>query len=87
MTLKKFGIRVMALCPGLTHTDIHSRERMKGFPLDQLPESVWMSVEDVVSQSLEAFKKNSVIFIPGAVNRSQARRLLDNKMKQAQDFL
>ncbi|MHA1884593.1 MAG: SDR family NAD(P)-dependent oxidoreductase [Promethearchaeota archaeon] len=87
MTLKRFGIRIQALCPGLTHTEIHSRERMKGFPLDQIPERMWMSVEDVVTQSLDAFKKESVIFIPGDVNRSNARRLLQNKMKEAEKFL
>ena len=60
---------------------------MKGFPLDQLPENLWMTVEDVVSQSLEAFKKDSVIFIPGQVNKENARRLLENKMKDAEKFL
>ncbi|MHA2394623.1 MAG: hypothetical protein ACXAEX_22065 [Promethearchaeota archaeon] len=60
---------------------------MKGFPLDQLPERLWMSVEDVVAQSLDAFKKESVIFIPGDVNRSNVRRLLQNKMKDAKKFL
>ena len=87
MTLKKFGIKIQALCPGLTHTEIHSREKMKGFPLEQLPENLWMSVEDVVSQSLGAFQNDSVIFIPGEMNKNNARRLLENKMKEAEKFL
>jgi len=48
---------------------------MKRFPLDQLSDHLWMSVEDVVAESLDAFKKESVIFIPGDINRSNARRL------------
>ncbi|MHA1728025.1 MAG: SDR family NAD(P)-dependent oxidoreductase [Promethearchaeota archaeon] len=85
MTLKKFGLRIQALCPGLTHTEIHSREKMKGFPLESLPESIWMNVEDVISQSLDAFKKESVVFIPGKYNRSQVRQRLNEQMNKADE--
>ncbi len=86
-TLNKFGLRFQALCPGLTHTEIHSRERMSGFDSSSIPESMWMSVKDVVSQSLDAFKKESVVFIPGAHNRAHARMRINETMKKIQEFL
>jgi hypothetical protein len=60
---------------------------MAGFDPEGIPESMWMSVKDVVSQSLDAFKKEPVVFIPGAHNRAHARLRIDETMKRVQKFL
>ncbi|MCP4756507.1 MAG: SDR family NAD(P)-dependent oxidoreductase [Proteobacteria bacterium] len=87
MTHGGLGIRTQALCPGLTHTDFHAREEMKGFPLDQLPESVWMPVDEVVSSSLEAFGKDSVVFIPGEQNRQWVKEKIDDEIGRTKKYL
>lgn len=63
------GIYIQALCPGFTHTGFHFTPEHAGFYPSQIPEFLWMSAEDVVTQSLEALGRGSVIFIPGFKNR------------------
>lgn len=61
------GIRVQALCPGLTHTDFH-----KGSKVEEnisIPGvDLWMEPEEVVSASLKALEKGDVVCIPGRLN-------------------
>ncbi len=68
------GIYIQALCPGLTHTELHFSPTMKGFNKSLFPENLWMSAEEVVSLSLEAVKSNQVIFIPGKINQEIAKQ-------------
>lgn len=68
MQLKKKGIRVQALCPGLTKTKFFRDEtetmklrRKKGY---------WMTPEAVVEKSIRCLKrKNKVVCIPGRANK------------------
>lgn len=69
------GVRVQAVCPGLTHTDFHekmgmekSRQANKGFVS-------WMSPEEIVACSLNDLQKGKVICIPGFHTKLMTRML------------
>lgn len=64
------GIRVQALCPGLTHTEFHSAPEFKtDGAVTRAPDWMWMSAADVVKVSLRALGRGPVIVIPGWRNR------------------
>lgn len=63
------GVRVQALCPGLTHTEFHDSPEFAAFGYRRIPEALWMSAEEVVSHSLECVRRNNVICVPGFKNR------------------
>ncbi len=64
--LKDKGIRVQALCPGMTHTEFHDVIKMDK---SAVPGFMWMSAVDVVTISLKALRRRKVICIPGLKNR------------------
>ncbi|MDR0704502.1 MAG: SDR family NAD(P)-dependent oxidoreductase, partial [Planctomycetaceae bacterium] len=41
--VQKYGVRVQALCPGLTHTGFHSTEFMKSFQKSKTPGILWLT--------------------------------------------
>jgi short-subunit dehydrogenase len=65
--LRGTGVRVQALCPGLTHTEIFERAQVD---TSNLPDFFWMEPQDVVSESLAALGKGEVICVPGLTNRA-----------------
>lgn len=67
------GIRVQALCPGFTHTEIHDEmPHVK----KQIPAWLWMNSDRVAEISLHQLEANGpVICVPGKRNRLM-RRLL-----------
>jgi short-subunit dehydrogenase len=62
-------VKVQALCPGLTHTEIFERA---GTDTSSLPEFLWMEAEQVVTESLDALEAGTVICVPGLGNRALA---------------
>ncbi len=81
MALRERGVRVQALCPGLTRSDFHSRMgvgRSKGAAL-------WMTPERVVRASLAGLARGSVVCVPGLLNRLvlAASRLLPRRLYYA----
>lgn len=75
MDLMGTGVKVMAVCPGLTHTDFHEKMGMeKGRQVDRGPVK-WMSPEEVVNLSLKDLEKGRVISIPGLHTRMLTRFL------------
>jgi short-subunit dehydrogenase len=65
------GVKVQAVCPGLTKTDMPIR---LGVPEDQMVDrglSKWISPEEVVDASLRCLKSNRVVCIPGWLTRYQ----------------
>ena len=65
MELAGHGVRVQALCPGMTHTDFHRQLGIAGEELSQRKMLVWMSADRVVRSSLKALSRNRVVCIPG----------------------
>jgi short-subunit dehydrogenase len=65
------GVKIQAVCPGLTKTDMPIR---LGVPEDQMIDRgmfKWMTPKEVVDASLKGLKSNKVVCIPGRLTRFQ----------------
>ncbi|MFM8844244.1 MAG: SDR family NAD(P)-dependent oxidoreductase [Actinomycetota bacterium] len=60
--LRETNIKVHALCPGFTRTEFHQRGKMK---MGALPDSMWLTAEQVVSDAWKAATKGKAISVPG----------------------
>lgn len=60
------GIKIQALCPGLTHTEFH---QVAGINKEAIPGLLWMKADRVVRISLRSLGGNKVIVIPGCRNK------------------
>jgi len=69
--LRGSGVRVTALCPGLTHTEFQSISNTTGLE-SKFPDFAWMSAEDVARDGLRAVMDGKALCIPGLVNKSLA---------------
>ncbi len=69
--LRGSGIRVTALCPGLTRTEFQSVSNTSGLE-STFPEFAWMSADDVARDGLRAVAEGRAICVPGLVNKSLA---------------
>jgi hypothetical protein len=67
--VKKTGVIVQALCPGLTKTEFLSTPEYKDFNYQQIPEFAWMTAEQVIDESVKNLKKSKPVYIPGIMNR------------------
>jgi short-subunit dehydrogenase len=63
------GVRVMLVCPGYTHTEIHERA---GLGVTQIPEFAWSSADDVVTQALRDLDRGRAVSICGTLNQTAA---------------
>jgi short-subunit dehydrogenase len=79
LELTRSGVTVQALCPGLTHTEFHARQRSASAA--RLPEFMWMSAEAVVEASLAGLARGQAVCIPGWGNRV-LRRLGSNPLAE-----
>ena len=66
---KQYGVNVMVLCPGYTHTEFHERA---GLGPSSIPEFVWQHVDQVVAAALRDLDRGRALCIPGALNRAAA---------------
>ena len=73
MELSHTGIKVCALCPGLTDTEI-GQETLAQMPpqLGQLPELALMSTEAVARAGYRACLEGKTLEVPGALNKAVA---------------
>ena len=63
--VRRFGVRVQALCPGFTRTAILSTELTKFFKKEDIPNWLWLTPEYVVRSSLNSIRRTSrVVCIP-----------------------
>ncbi len=60
---KDSNVHVMALCPGYTRTEFHSRAEME---IQTIPNWMWLDVDHVVKRSLSDFAKSKPVSVPGA---------------------
>lgn len=67
--LRSTGIRVTALCPGLTKTEFQSISNTSGFE-SKFPEYMWTSVESVAKAGLLGVAKGTPIVVPGALYKA-----------------
>jgi len=64
--LRTTGVRVTALCPGLTHTEFQSVSNSSGSK-SKFPEFAWMSPRKVAKAGLDAVVKGEAIAVPGVL--------------------
>jgi short-subunit dehydrogenase len=60
-TLMGSGVRAIALCPGLVHTEFHERA---GIDASAAPKFMWLSVDRVVDECLRDLERGKTISIP-----------------------
>jgi short-subunit dehydrogenase len=63
--LRRTGLSVCALCPGPVHTEFQEVARRPGRQPDTGPEFVFVPVEQVVRDALEALEADRPLVIPG----------------------
>jgi short-subunit dehydrogenase len=76
--VSKYGVRVQALCPGLTHTDFHRSETMNGFQKDKTPKFLWLNADYVVRSSINSIKKTKRVVCIPSLRYKIAIMLLNN---------
>lgn len=63
-----YGIKVLALCPGFTHTEFHdvlgNKDKVKKFP-----SFMWMTADRVVEEGYDAVLKGKPVHVNGLINR------------------
>jgi short-subunit dehydrogenase len=57
------GVKVLALCPGFTRTEFHSRADMD---ISGIPERMWLDAEEVVATALSDLDRGRSLSVPGA---------------------
>jgi len=75
MDLMGTNVKVMTVCPGLTHTDFHEKMGIDKSKQTDRGLLSWMSCEEVVNSSLKDLEKGKVICIPGMKNKLLIRLL------------
>jgi short-subunit dehydrogenase len=80
--VKGTGVRVQALCPGLTHTGFQAVAGETG--TDGLPSLLWQEPDEVVAASLAGLRHGRVLVVPGAHNKAlvSASSVLPNGLKR-----
>ena len=76
------GVRVLALCPGFTRTEFHSRAEMD---VSGVPDRLWLDADDVVRTALRDLAAGRSLSIPGAQYKAivAATRIVPSGVQRA----
>jgi short-subunit dehydrogenase len=61
LAVRRYGVRVMALCPGYTRTEFHERA---GADTGKIPGWLWLSADDVVRAGLRDLRRGRLVSVP-----------------------
>jgi short-subunit dehydrogenase len=80
--LRGTGVRVLALCPGFTHTEFHQRA---GIDMTSTRAALWLTPEAVVDAALKDLDRDAVVSIPGLQYKALvvASRLIPRRLTRA----
>jgi short-subunit dehydrogenase len=60
-SVRRYGVRVLALCPGYTRTEFHERA---GINMSATPAWMWLDAADVVREGLRDLRKGKLVSVP-----------------------
>ncbi len=61
LAVARYGVRVMALCPGYTRTEFHERQ---GIDMTKTPNWLWLSPDQVVHAALHDLARGRLVSVP-----------------------
>ena len=61
LSVRRKGVRVMAVCPGYVRTEFHSRA---GIDMSRIPNWLWLDVDTVVRAALADLRRGVVVSVP-----------------------
>jgi uncharacterized protein len=67
--LRSTGVKVTALCPGLTRTEFQEVSGGEGLT-EKLPDFAWMTADEVAETGLRDAAKGVVVSVPGLANKA-----------------
>lgn len=75
------GVSIHVVCPGYVRTEFHQRA---GIDMTSLPSFLWLTVDDVVAESLRDVARGQVVSIPGIQYKAltTASRLLPRGLER-----
>jgi short-subunit dehydrogenase len=62
LSVARHGVKVLALCPGFTRSEFHSRA---GIDMSKTPNWLWLQAPDVVDAALKDLGKSRLVSVPG----------------------
>jgi uncharacterized protein len=61
LSVGRFGVRLMALCPGYVRTEFHQRA---GINMSKTPDWLWLDVDELITDALRDLRRGKVVSVP-----------------------